>query len=133
MAGLCAPLPTLHPRPCGRRRTAWGRCGSLLLHRSGLAPPTPCRSPGAHPSYALVSPRHDYPPQKREGEERGYFFATFPGAAFFFPPPFPSLSSASRTRLNSCSDALSALGNRKFSDSSVLTIAEPITTRANHL
>jgi hypothetical protein len=24
-----------------------GRCGSLLLHRSGLAPPTPCRSPGA--------------------------------------------------------------------------------------
>jgi hypothetical protein len=28
-------------------RTARGRCGSLLLHRSGLAPPTPCRSPGA--------------------------------------------------------------------------------------
>jgi len=24
-----------------------GRCGSLFLHRSGLAPPTPCRSPGA--------------------------------------------------------------------------------------
>ena len=47
MAGLCAPLPTLHPRPYGRRRTARGRCGSLLLHRSGLAPPTPCRSPGA--------------------------------------------------------------------------------------
>jgi hypothetical protein len=41
------PLPTLHPRPHGRRRTARGRCGSLLLHRSGLAPPTPCRSPGA--------------------------------------------------------------------------------------
>src|SRR5688572_3227860 len=47
MAGLCAPLPTLHRRPRGRRRTARGRCGSLLLHRSGLAPPTPCRSPGA--------------------------------------------------------------------------------------
>ena len=33
-------------------RTARGRCGSLLLHRSGLAPPTPCRSPGArrHPT-----------------------------------------------------------------------------------
>src|SRR6266404_1286466 len=30
-----------------RQRTARGRCRSLLLHRSGLAPPTPCRSPGA--------------------------------------------------------------------------------------
>jgi hypothetical protein len=40
MAGLCAPLPTLHCRP----RTARGQYGSLLL-RSGLAPPTPCRSP----------------------------------------------------------------------------------------
>src|SRR5262252_10141693 len=47
MAGLCTPLPTLRPRPCGRRRTAQGRCGSLLLHRKGLAPSTPCRSPGA--------------------------------------------------------------------------------------
>ena len=27
---------------------ARGGCGSLLLHRGGLAPPTPCRSPGAH-------------------------------------------------------------------------------------
>src|SRR3954466_1913763 len=44
MAGLCAPLPTLrrHPREC--QRTAQGRCGSLLLHRGGLSPPTPCRS-----------------------------------------------------------------------------------------
>src|SRR2546429_8346414 len=41
------PLPTLRRRPRGRQRTARGRCGSLLLHRSGLAPPTPCRSPGA--------------------------------------------------------------------------------------
>ena len=24
-----------------------GRCGSLLLHRGGLSPPTSCRSPGA--------------------------------------------------------------------------------------
>ena len=33
-------------------RTARGRCGSLRLHRSGLAPPTPCRSPGApDPNY----------------------------------------------------------------------------------
>src|SRR5262249_41100031 len=47
MAGLCAPLPTLRCRPSRRQRTARGRCGSLLLHRIGLAPPTPCRSPGA--------------------------------------------------------------------------------------
>ena len=47
MAGLCAPLPTLRRRPRGRPRTARGRCGSLLLHRVGLAPSTPCRSPGA--------------------------------------------------------------------------------------
>ena len=30
------PLPTLRQHPRGRLRTAWGRCGSLLLHRSGL-------------------------------------------------------------------------------------------------
>src|SRR5262249_32628745 len=47
MAGLCAPLPTLRCRPHGRPRTAQGRCGSLLLHRIGLAPTTRCRSPGA--------------------------------------------------------------------------------------
>src|SRR5271168_1540995 len=47
MAGLYAPLPTLRRRPRGRLRTARGRCGSLLLHRSGLSPHTPCRSPGA--------------------------------------------------------------------------------------
>jgi hypothetical protein len=47
MTGLCAPLPTLRLRPRERKRTAWGRCGSLLLHRIGLAPITPCRSPGA--------------------------------------------------------------------------------------
>ena len=28
-------------------RMTRGRCGSLLLHRDGLAPSTPCRSPGA--------------------------------------------------------------------------------------
>src|SRR4051794_27346063 len=43
MAGLCAPLPTLRRHPHGCQRTARGRCGSLILHRSGLAPPTPCR------------------------------------------------------------------------------------------
>src|SRR6266567_4462582 len=47
MAGLHVPLPTLRRHPHGCLRTARGRCGSLLLHRSGLPPPTPCRSPGA--------------------------------------------------------------------------------------
>jgi hypothetical protein len=47
MAGLRPPLPTLRRRPCERQRTARGRCGSLLLHRLGLSPITPCRSPGA--------------------------------------------------------------------------------------
>src|SRR5207244_2685928 len=40
-------LPTLRPCSHEHRRTARGRCGSLLLHHSGLSPPTPCRSPGA--------------------------------------------------------------------------------------
>ena len=48
MAGLCIPLPTLRRHPRGCQRTAWGRCGSLLLHRSGLAPPAPCRFVPAH-------------------------------------------------------------------------------------
>jgi hypothetical protein len=47
MAGLHVPLPTLRRHPHGCLRTAWGRCGSLFLHRRGLAPLTPCRSPGA--------------------------------------------------------------------------------------
>src|SRR5580658_4346876 len=47
MAGLCPPLPTLRRRSCERQRTARGRCGSLRLHRVGLSPTTPCRSPGA--------------------------------------------------------------------------------------
>jgi hypothetical protein len=47
MASLHDPLPTLRPAPRGTRRTARGRCDSLGLHRRGLAPPTPCRSPGA--------------------------------------------------------------------------------------
>lgn len=47
MAGLCTPRPTLRRRPYGRLRTARARCGSLLLHREGLALSTSCRSPGA--------------------------------------------------------------------------------------
>src|SRR5712675_3470796 len=47
MAGLCAPLSTLRQYPHGYLRMTRRRCGSLLLHRDGLAPSTPCRSPGA--------------------------------------------------------------------------------------
>jgi len=47
MAGLYAPLSTLRRHPHGRLRMTRGRCGSLHLHRGGLSPPTPCRSPGA--------------------------------------------------------------------------------------
>src|SRR3984957_20466734 len=42
-----SPADASPARPRERKRTAWGRCGSLLLHRIGLAPITPCRSPGA--------------------------------------------------------------------------------------
>src|SRR5215212_6505204 len=45
---LYAPLSTLRGRPRGRvPRMTRGQCGSLLLHRDGLAPSTSCRSPGA--------------------------------------------------------------------------------------
>ena len=57
MAGLCTPLPTLRRRPHGRQRTAWGRCGSRRLHRDGLAPSIPCRSPSALSNYILAGRR----------------------------------------------------------------------------
>jgi len=47
MAGLYAPLSTLRSHPRGGLRTDRGRRGLLFLHRSGLSPHTPCRSPGA--------------------------------------------------------------------------------------
>ena len=47
MAGLHAPLSTLHGRPRGRPRMTRGKCGSPLLHCDGLAPSTPYRSPGS--------------------------------------------------------------------------------------
>ena len=46
--GLHTPLSTLRVTPRGATRMTRGRCGSLPLHRSGLSPPTSCRSPGAH-------------------------------------------------------------------------------------
>jgi hypothetical protein len=47
MAGLRTPLSTLRIDPRGPLRMTRGRCGSLSLHRKGLAPSTSCRSPGA--------------------------------------------------------------------------------------
>src|SRR5882762_5962486 len=66
MAGLCTPLPTLRRRPCGRLRTARGQCGSLLLHRKGLPPSTPCRSPGA----LRIAPIFRYYPSALEIDRR---------------------------------------------------------------
>jgi hypothetical protein len=53
---LHAPLPTLRRGRRRPRRTARGRCGSLLLHRSALAPPTPCRLLPAHLTLTLPRP-----------------------------------------------------------------------------
>lgn len=47
MAGLHVPLSTLRRQPRGRPRMTRGRCGSLLLHRKGLAPSVSRRSPDA--------------------------------------------------------------------------------------
>src|SRR5260370_18334268 len=74
----------------------------------------------------------DSPAPRRE-DERRYLFATFPAVAFFSAFFLPSSSNAFRTFVNSSSDTLSALGNRRFRVSSVLTMAEPITTHSNHL
>src|SRR5262245_1277300 len=59
MAGLCAPLSTLRRDPRGPLRMTRGRCGSLLLHRKGLAPSTPCRSPGASHNESAYAPTSD--------------------------------------------------------------------------
>src|SRR5438034_7694369 len=59
MAGLCAPLSTLRRGPHGHLRMTRGRCGSLLLHRKGLAPSTPCRSPGASQMFSGLPPTAD--------------------------------------------------------------------------
>src|SRR5262249_4899812 len=58
MAGLCAPLSTLRRDPRGHLRMTRGRCGSLLLHRKGLAPSTPCRSPGASQMFSALLPEN---------------------------------------------------------------------------
>src|SRR6476659_5790688 len=70
MAGLCAPLSTLRQYPHGYLRMTRGRCGSLLLHRDGLAPSTPCRSPGALRSTPINGHRHTGPVGPFRAQER---------------------------------------------------------------
>jgi Protein of unknown function (DUF1524) len=71
MAGLHAPLSTLRRGPHGQPRMTRGRCGSLLLHRKGLAPSTPYRSPGA--SHILPEKPEGNWPQFNEDQIRLYF------------------------------------------------------------
>jgi hypothetical protein len=58
MAGLRTPLSTLRHGPHGSPRMTQGRCGSLSLHRRGLAPRTSCR----HPSTPTILDA-DHPPK----------------------------------------------------------------------
>ena len=103
--------------PAGTRRCALtrGRCGSLLLHRNGLAPSTPCRSPGAQPLKMLESRqigqrvaflRHPSPFRTPDG--------LFPDdqPALRHAPPFAPVGSASSLRR-----ANSALSNSRISSS----------------
>src|SRR5690606_28568580 len=55
MAGLHAPLSTLHVQPHDCPRMTRGLCGSLLLHRNGLSPSTPCRFVPAFPPLCTSS------------------------------------------------------------------------------
>ena len=61
MAGLRVPLPTLHVRPHDRPRMTRGRCGTLLLHRKGLAPSVSRRSPDAPSRFLRATSRRDAP------------------------------------------------------------------------
>jgi hypothetical protein len=53
---LRTPLSTLRLQPRDRTRMTRGRCGSLRLHRNGLAPSTFRRSPGA-PVHSIHAPK----------------------------------------------------------------------------
>jgi hypothetical protein len=59
MAGLCAPCQRFAEALTGHLRMTRGRCGSLVLHRKGLAPSTPCRSPGASQMFSGMLPKAD--------------------------------------------------------------------------
>src|ERR1700730_1844362 len=61
MAGLRAPLSTLRRGPHGQPRMTRGRCGSLFLHRKGLAPSTLCRSPGASHIFDVLAKGDNIP------------------------------------------------------------------------
>ena len=64
MAGLCVPLSTLHAAPRDAPRMTRGQHDSLRLCCQGLAPLTPCRSPGAlHMSIASPGAQRPAPPR----------------------------------------------------------------------
>ena len=75
MVGLCTPLPTLRLHPRGYPRTAWGRCGSLLLHRGGLSPLTPCRFHRRTLLYPPKAAAVAAPPLKDRGRDAACFFS----------------------------------------------------------
>jgi hypothetical protein len=54
MAGLQTPLSTVRPASRDAQRMTRGQCGLLFLHRNGLAPSTPCRSPGALREFPIL-------------------------------------------------------------------------------
>src|SRR5579883_2787378 len=83
-------------------------------------------SPGRTPKAANASV------PARRSEHQGFVRAFLTRNSRFAPFLF-SFSSASRTCLNSSSEALATRGNCKLSPSSAETMVEPITTRANHL
>jgi hypothetical protein len=89
MAGLRAPLSTLHAKPRGPPCMTRGQCGSLHLHCRGLPPPTSCRSPGArvHPikafSVSSVRERMRQAPSNR---------SVMPSKAAGVAPPYNKLA-----------------------------------------
>ena len=97
MASLHAPLPTLRPAPRGTRRTARGRRDSLDLHRRGLSPPAPCRSPDALPAALMIDPPAIPTPSCRPRPSQGQapagihdFLCRSEGSRGYRPEPVPA-------------------------------------------
>jgi hypothetical protein len=70
MAGLHTPLSTLRRGPHGPLRMTRGRCDLLGLHRRGLPPPTPCRSPGAYRASSSLMIKCIHMRDERAGSSR---------------------------------------------------------------
>src|SRR5437660_3109240 len=134
MAGLCAPLSTLRRCPRGHLRMTRGRCGSLLLHRDGLAPSTPCRSPGALRSTPIN--RHRYRASAcLKGARSGHFFQyesepTIAAQTRALPVPLNRIAGRER-EMSAIWDLWSLSVAGPFTTGSVqMTKAELVTTAA---